>query len=88
MIVAFLSASDSVNRGFAKVNAEHGISEDHLGGEAYKWLGVVFFAIMGFTLYRVCNCKEEKCISDYDKIKRHCSTVPFFIQTSNNHISF
>ncbi|HMK19883.1 MAG TPA: OPT/YSL family transporter [Chitinophagaceae bacterium] len=58
VIVAFLSASDSVNKGLAKVNAEHGIT-GFFGGEGYKWLGVVFFAIMGFTLYRVAIAKKK-----------------------------
>jgi putative OPT family oligopeptide transporter len=58
VIVAFLSASDSVNKGLAKVNAEHGIT-GFFGGEGYKWLGVAFFAIMGFTLYRVAIAKKK-----------------------------
>ena len=58
MIVAFLSASDSVNKGLAKVNAEHGIT-GFFGGEGYKWLGVAFFAIMGFTLYRIAIAKKK-----------------------------
>ena len=52
VIVAFLSASDSISKGLAKINTEHGITEA-LGGEGYKWIGVIFFAIMGYTLYRV-----------------------------------
>jgi putative OPT family oligopeptide transporter len=75
VIVAFLSASDSVNKGLAKVNAEHGISES-FGSEGYKWLGVIFFAIMGLTLYRVAIAKKKIC-GQYHKIKKRCSTVPF-----------
>jgi len=33
---------------------------ESFGGEAYKWLGVLFFAIMGFTLYRVAIAKKKK----------------------------
>ncbi|HET6722370.1 MAG TPA: OPT/YSL family transporter, partial [Chitinophagaceae bacterium] len=58
VIVAFLSASDPISRGLAKVNAEHGITES-FGGEAYKWLGVAFFAFMGFVLYRVAISKKK-----------------------------
>ena len=58
VIVAFLSASDSVNNGLAKVNAEHGIT-GFFGGEGYKWLGVAFFVIMGFTLYRVAIANKK-----------------------------
>lgn len=59
VIVAFLSASDKVNEGLKNVNAEHGIT-DSLGGEGYKWLGVAFFALMGFILYRVAISKTKK----------------------------
>src|SRR5687767_14737102 len=58
VIVAFLSASDPISRGLAKVNTEHGITES-LGGEAYKWLGVAFFALMGFVLYRVAIARKK-----------------------------
>ena len=58
VIVAFLSASDSISRGLAKVNTEHGIIET-FGAEAYKWLGVAFFAFMGFVLYRVAIAKKK-----------------------------
>ena len=59
VIVAFLSASDSISRGLAKVNTEHGITET-FGGEAYKLLGVAFIAFMGFVLYRVAIAKKKK----------------------------
>lgn len=52
VIVAFLSANDTISAGLARLNAEHGISEA-VGTEGYKWLGVIFFAIMGLVLYRV-----------------------------------
>jgi OPT family oligopeptide transporter len=52
VVVAILSVSDTVSAKLGKVNAEHGITNT-LGGEGYKWLGVAFFALMGFTLYRI-----------------------------------
>ncbi len=58
VIVAFLSASDSISKGLAKINTEHGITEA-LGGEGYKWLGVAFFALMGFTLYRIAIANKK-----------------------------
>lgn len=58
VLVAFLSASDNVSKGLAKVNAEHGLT-DSLGTEGYKWLGVAFFALMGFTLYRIAVSKKK-----------------------------
>lgn len=58
VIVAFLFASDKVSAALANVNAEHGLATS-LGGEGYKWLGVAFFALMGFTLYRIATGKKN-----------------------------
>jgi putative OPT family oligopeptide transporter len=52
VIVAFLSAFESTNAGLQKLNAEHGITSA-IGEQGYKWLGVAFFGIMIFTLYKV-----------------------------------
>jgi len=41
-----------------KVNAEHSITNS-LGAEGYKWLGVAFFALMGFVLYRIATGKKK-----------------------------
>ena len=51
VIVAFLSASDNISTGLQRVNAEHGISAG-LGQTGYYLLGVAFFALMGYVLYR------------------------------------
>lgn len=60
VIVAFLLANDTISAGLAKVNAEHGLTEI-LGGEtAYYLLGVLFFAFMGFVLYRVARSKSDQ----------------------------
>jgi len=58
VIVAILSVSEKVSAGLGKINAEHGIIQS-IGGEGYKWLGVVFFASMGFILYRVAISKRK-----------------------------
>ena len=58
MIVAILSVIDKVSAGLEKVNAEHGLLRS-LGAEGYKWLGVAFFALMGFILYRVAISKKK-----------------------------
>lgn len=58
VLVAFLSASDGVSKKLADVNAEHGLTNT-LGGEGYKWLGVLFFAFMGFVLYRIAISKRK-----------------------------
>lgn len=52
VLVAFLFASDGISAALGKWSAEHGLTES-LGGEGYKWLGVAFFALMGFVLYRI-----------------------------------
>jgi OPT family oligopeptide transporter len=58
VLAAFLFANDNINAGLAKISAEHGLVSA-LGEEGYKWLGVIFFAIMGFTLYRVAMGKNK-----------------------------
>ena len=58
VLVAILSSIDSVNAKLGTVNTEHGLTSS-LGGEGYKWLGVVFFALMAFTLYRIAIKKSN-----------------------------
>ncbi len=58
VLVAILSSIPSISSGLGKVNAEHGIVSS-LGLEGYKWLGVIFFALMGFTLYRIAIGKRK-----------------------------
>ncbi|MER3497585.1 MAG: peptide transporter [Chitinophagaceae bacterium] len=58
VIVAILKAFPSSNEAVEKVNAEHGLTSE-LGAEGYKWLGVLFFAIMGFVLYRFAISKRK-----------------------------
>jgi putative OPT family oligopeptide transporter len=57
VIVAFMSASDKLRSGLAKINLEEGITHT-LSTEGYKWLGVIFFALMGLVLYRVAVSKR------------------------------
>lgn len=52
VIIAFLLANDNVNTALQKISLEHGLVEA-LGDNGYKFLGVLCFAIMGYTLYRV-----------------------------------
>ncbi len=58
VIVAILSVNDNVNKGLEKVSAEPGLTQS-LGEEGYKWLGVAFFALMGWILYRVAISKRK-----------------------------
>ncbi|MBC7948787.1 MAG: OPT/YSL family transporter [Chitinophagaceae bacterium] len=58
VLVAILSSIDSVNTKLGTVNAEHGITNG-IGGEGYKWLGVLFFAFMCFVLYRIAVGKKR-----------------------------
>ncbi len=51
VIVAILSSVPSISSGLGKINAEHGVTSS-LGTQGYKWLGVAFFALMGYILYR------------------------------------
>ncbi len=57
VIVAILSVNDNVSKSLANVNAEHGLSES-LGKGGYQLLGVIFFALMGYTLYRIGRQKQ------------------------------
>lgn len=58
VITAFLFASDTVSAKLANLNAEHGL-QSALGVEGYKWLGVAFFVLMGFVLYRIALGKNK-----------------------------
>jgi len=58
VLVAILSSIDSVSTNLVKVNAEPGL-HNALGGEGYKWLGVAFFAFMGFVLYRIASRRNK-----------------------------
>lgn len=52
VLVAILSSIPSINSSLGNVNAEHALAGG-IGTEGYKWLGVVFFAVMGMALYRI-----------------------------------
>lgn len=58
VIVALLSVNDNIFNSLQKVNAEHGIVEA-LGAGGYAVLGVVFFVVMSFMLYRQAIKKTE-----------------------------
>jgi len=59
VIVAFISAPDSGKQALESVNAEAGLIGS-LGETGYKVLGVLFFAAMAFTLYRIGVSREKK----------------------------
>lgn len=52
VVIAFLMANTSINAGLQKISLEHGLVSA-LTQNGYFFLGVLFFAIMGFTLYRI-----------------------------------
>src|SRR5215217_5919111 len=54
VIVAFLSANDAINAGLQRISAEHGLAEA-LSEYGYYGLGVLFFAVMCFLLYRTAS---------------------------------
>lgn len=59
VLVAILSVNDTIAASLGKVNAEHGLV-GWFGENGYYLLGAIFFAIMGFTLYRIGIKKTEK----------------------------
>jgi len=56
VIIAILSGFDSTAAGLAKMNLEESL-RGALSGNGYFLLGVLFFAGMGFMLYRVAKSK-------------------------------
>lgn len=58
VLVAILSSVPSVSKSLGNVNAEHGLTSS-LGTEGYKWLGVAFFALMGYVLYKIAVSKRK-----------------------------
>mgnify|MGYP006176321609 FL=1 len=59
VLIAFFSAPDATQAFLQKINLEHGLV-GWLGANGYFLLGVVFFVVMGFTLYRIGIKKTEK----------------------------
>lgn len=59
VLIAFLSAPDSTQNFLKSVSAEHGLSHA-LSSNGYFLLGVLFFVLMGYTLYRIGIKKTEK----------------------------
>lgn len=58
VLVAILSSIPSISSGLEKINAEHGLTSG-LGVEGYKWLGVAFFGLMGYILYKIAISKQK-----------------------------
>ena len=59
VLIAFFSAPDATQAFLQKINLEHGLV-GWFGENGYFLLGVLFFAVMGFTLYRIGIKKTEK----------------------------
>lgn len=60
VVVAILSSIPSVNANLGKLDAQESLSgAGMLGTEGYKYLGVAFFALMAFTLYRIAMSKRK-----------------------------
>jgi putative OPT family oligopeptide transporter len=52
VVVAILTSIPAVDNFLKKLSAESGLT-NAIGEGGYKWLGVAFFFLMGFTLYRI-----------------------------------
>ncbi|MEJ2506573.1 MAG: OPT/YSL family transporter, partial [Ignavibacteriaceae bacterium] len=59
VIVALLSSEDTVFEFFKSISTE-GFLNNLLGGSGYEILGVIFFAIMGYMLYKVSRKPQTK----------------------------
>ncbi|HYH16838.1 MAG TPA: OPT/YSL family transporter, partial [Flavisolibacter sp.] len=59
VLVAILSVNDNITAGLQRINAEHGLSTA-LGETGYYLLGVAFFALMGFVLYRIATSRASE----------------------------
>ena len=58
VIVAFLSANDSISKWLAGISLEHSLVNS-LGENGYFILGALLFTFMAFVLYRVAMSKEK-----------------------------
>ncbi len=58
VIIAIMAGFDGPAALLAKLNAEHGLTEA-LGESSYQLLGVLFFALMAFVLYRIATKKDK-----------------------------
>lgn len=59
VIFAFLNIPTAVADGMKKMSIEHWLKEQ-IGTGGYMLLGVAFFALMGYTLYRIAMKKEKR----------------------------
>jgi hypothetical protein len=57
VLVAFASAGEGSAALMKGVNAEQGLTTG-LGEQGYKWVGVAFFALMAFVLYKIGRSKQ------------------------------
>lgn len=58
VLVAILSSIPKISTNLGKVNAEETLTHG-LGENGYNWLGVLFFALMGFVLYRIAMARKR-----------------------------
>jgi OPT family oligopeptide transporter len=63
VLVAILSVDENVTKALGNINFEHGIAST-LGENGYFFIGALFFALMGFVLYRIGIQKTEKIKGD------------------------
>jgi OPT family oligopeptide transporter len=66
VIVALVSIPENIFKALESISLEHAITHA-LGAQGYQILGVVFFTIMGLTLYRVATKPDPKLEIDTSK---------------------
>jgi OPT family oligopeptide transporter len=63
VLVAILSVNENVTKALGNINFEHGLAST-LGENGYFLVGALFFALMGFVLYRIGIQKTETIKTD------------------------
>ncbi|MBC7848239.1 MAG: OPT/YSL family transporter [Chitinophagaceae bacterium] len=58
VIIAFIGASTSGERFLGSINLEHGLTQT-LGEGGYYLLGVIFFAVMGWMLFKIARGRKK-----------------------------
>jgi hypothetical protein len=58
VVYAFLQVSPGIKAAMDKLSVEHAINSS-MGQQAYYWIGIVCFALMGWFLYKLGVSKRK-----------------------------